>query len=151
MSEITCRYDSFWQNIWPRLERRINFVLLVLFTCALHPCVSAEEMGIRQWSNDSKIFFEQVLIPVRENFSGRDCNVGFADYFGPLFVQLRAIKTTVTAKSYLLFRDIITVSAEELAPFEHVLQCEMMNRWEFLELHLRSKIELIGNVFLILE
>ena len=108
-------------------------------------------MGIRQWSNDSKIFLEQVLKPVGKHFEGRDCTVSFADYFGPLFIQLRAIKTTVAAKSYLLFRDIITVSAEELAPFEAVLQCEMLNRWEFLNLHIRSKIELIGNVFLILE
>lgn len=126
-------------------------VFLALLAILLRPGFGAEDMGIRQWSNDSKIFLEQVLKPVGKHFEGRDCTVSFADYFGPLFIQLRAIKTTVAAKSYLLFRDIITVSAEELAPFEAVLQCEMLNRWEFLNLHIRSKIELIGNVFLILE
>lgn len=132
-------------------RRAPALALLALCAILLCPGLAAEDMGIRQWSNDSKIFLEQVLKPVGKHFEGRDCTVSFADYFGPLFIQLRAIKTTVAAKSYLLFRDIITVSAEELAPFEAVLQCEMLNRWEFLNLHIRSKIELIGNVFLILE
>ena len=113
--------------------------------------VSTEKIGIRQWSNDSQIFFEQVLKPMRESFVERDCTANFTDYFGSLFNQLRTIKTTVTAKSYLLLREIITVSAEELAPFELALQCEVLNRWELLEIHLRSKTELVGNMFLILE
>ncbi|MCB1807367.1 MAG: hypothetical protein KDJ99_20120 [Candidatus Competibacteraceae bacterium] len=111
----------------------------------------ASDYGIREWTNDSKLFFTQVLEPVREQLLKRGCVEEVDFYVGPLFAQLREIKTHVSAKSYLLLRDIILTAAEDLAPFEEQMNCQVMDRWPFFENHIHNKIELIGNVFLILE
>jgi len=131
--------------------RTFSLGLMILLTASLIRLAYAADYGIREWTNDSNIFFVQVLEPVSEQLRERGCVEEVDLYVGPMFFQLREIKTTVTAQSYLLFRDIILNVAEDLAPFEEVMSCQVMDRWPFFENSIRNKVELIGNVFLILE
>ena len=109
------------------------------------------EFSIREWANDSKVFFAQVIEPTATHFAERGCIEEVDFYVGELFQRLREIKTTVASKSYLLMRDIILSVAEDVAPFEETLNCETIDRWPFFENLIRNNIELIGNVFLIIE
>ena len=125
--------------------------LIILLAALASKPIYAANYDIRDWANDSKLFFSQVLDPVREQLHERGCVEKVDLYLGPLFSQLRTIKATVSAKSYLLFREIILNAGEDLASFEESLNCKILDRWSFLENHIRNKIELIGNTFLILE
>lgn len=131
---------------------RVNALTAALLLCLAWPVtLAAAEFSIRQWSNDSSSFISEVLEPVAADFAERGCVEEIDFYVGPLFEKLRHIKTKVSSKSYLLLRDIILVTAEDLAPFEEQITCEVVDRWRFVRQHVETKIELIGNVLMITE
>ena len=131
----------------------VNFqrFLLAVITYSLCSATLAADFSIRAWSNDVKIFRNQVLEAVAGQYKGQDCGDRYDVYFGALFSKLSEIKAIINSKSYLLLRDSILTTAADVTPWDEQLSCSIIDRWTLLESLILNELELIGNVLLIIE
>lgn len=128
--------------------QRLTLILTLLMVC---PAASALDFSIREWSNDTEVFVNQVLQPLHEQFQAQDCESRTNVYLVALFSRLSDIKAVVNSKSYLLLRDSVLTVAADMTPWDQQMSCDMIDRWAVIESHIRNELELIGNVLLIIE
>lgn len=132
--------------------RSLLLLLPLLLFLQLPPgTAAAQTFSIRQWTADTRVFEEKVLQVLEDRYRDQPCLEKTGAYLGDLFGELRTLKSELHARSYLLLRDAILTTAEETQPYNVDLTCTIIDKWPFLRAHLRSKLELIGNVLLILE
>lgn len=128
------------------LKRHAVAVLLLVPQLAC-----GQSFDVRQWNSDAGDFTTNVIDVLNDQYQQRECMNETGDYLGDLFGELRKLKGKMHSRSYLLLRDAILITAEDLAPFDQEITCQVIDRWRLIRTHLYSKIELIGNVLMITE
>lgn len=143
--QMTCAVVDRWTVVNHYIERKLEFlgnVFAILYKAKL---------TTRAWTNDTKAFNSQVLEPLTAELKGQECIEDVGQYIVILLDKLPDIRATVGSKSYLLFREAIVATAEELGQFEEELTCAVVDRWIIIKHHIERKIEFLGNVFAILD
>ena len=109
--------------------------------------ISAQEISLRQWTNDLGVLESEVLEPLKESFKEQPCEPKIDQYLGAFIEKIKSIRTTVTSISYLLFREIALSTGEALGPIDKYLSCDEIDRWQLVERQIRVQIEYTSNVF----
>ena len=129
---------------------RYTTATLLLFALSLSPCF-AEQLTLRQWLNDAKLYQTKVMEPLKARLQGQPCIEDMGTYLGAYFNQLSEIRMSVNPTSYLLFREMGLASGEEIGRFEDKINCSVVERWQLMSHVIEKKIEFISNVFSLLE
>lgn len=128
--------------------RNIYWFTLFLLLPAI---VIASEFSSRVWENDRKALESQVLEPLAERFKDAKCMPGMGNYVTAYSDSLVEIRSSISSKSYLLFREIALSTGEEYHHVKDAVNCETIHLWSVFAHNIRKKINLLGNVFAIIE
>lgn len=129
----------------------LRSITLALYLVAISTTISAAELSIREWSNDLEAFRNDVFTPLSEQFSSQQCIDDMGQYIVPFLDKLPEIQVKIASKSYLLLRESIVSTAQELGRFEKQINCSVLDRWQIIKHHIERKIQFLGNLFAITE
>jgi hypothetical protein len=130
------------------------FCILLLMSAQAHAQGDSRNINIsiREWLNDVEVLRSEVLKPLREQFKTADCPVHMDDYFREYLLSLQKIRAKIASISYLVFREVFLITAQDLAPVDHLIPCPgEINKWTLFESHIQNKLEFTGNIFAILD
>lgn len=124
---------------------------VVLLALSLAVPASAEVVPMREWLRDIEKLQAEVLQPLTEEFASGECNPNFGFHSDRYLRRLQAIRAEINSISYLLFREMMLITAEDVGKYygPHVDSgiCQQWQPWDGILLHVENKIEFIGNVF----
>ena len=125
------------------------FVIVMILT--LPQASMGADFTVRVWLNDAKAFQAYVLEPLDAHFGDQECINNTDVYLGALFIKMRELKGTVHTKSYFLLRAAVLMTAGDVVPFENIINCSIIDRWQLVVNHLQNEIELIGDVIFLVK
>ena len=109
---------------------------------------------MRDWLRDVEKLQTVVLDPLNKQFTGEDCIPVLGYYLSGYLQRLKTLRGELHVKSYLLFREVGLVTAQDVGiyveggPPEQTGACRNWDVWSDGVLpHIENKIEFIGNVF----
>ena len=119
----------------------------------LAPAHGQEIVPMREWLRDVEKLYTEVLDPLTEKFASEECVPGFGYHSDLYFQHLQRIRSELNSTSYLLFREMVLITAQDVGRFYHVDPnkpsgiCRQWDAWSGIRRHIDNKIEFIGNIF----
>ena len=132
-------------------KRFLALAFLLCFALPSYPQSYTNTMTMREWARDLEQLQVQVLDPLGETFAGETCQDSFDPYFEALLNQVRELKTTISSITYLLFRETVLSTAQDLVLLENKLSCDRFDKWSILRAHIENKLDYTGDVFALLD
>ena len=108
---------------------------------------------MREWLRDVEKLQTEVLNPLTEKFTSEECVPAFGYHSDLYFQRLQTIRSDLNSTSYLLFRELMLITAQDVGRFfaaEHKASaglCKQWDAWSGILRHVDNKLEFIGNIF----
>lgn len=115
---------------------------------------AAEVVDLREWLQNVETLEEEVIRPLEEQFAQEACVPSLGYYLNHYLEALKKIRGKLHIKSYLIFREIGLITAQDVGiyvdsgPPEQTGACIKWQVWQDgVHVHFKNKIEFVGNIF----
>ena len=132
------------------MQRLAGFCFITVGLLFCHPSTADIPSG-REWSNGVQTFRQQVLAPLSEHFKDQECVSDLKPYMIEVSAKASEVRPSIDQKIYILIREAVVATTEELSPYQGVIDCETADWWPLIHTLIDKKLEFLANVFAIVK